>query len=154
MCNIWQWLEKVTERIQIKRAKNKIKHKAKIYTKLLSTGMLITFWSNIKKYQKQHNYCIHWRFREHFFNTVLWKTVNVLPVHILSAFSSGLQKSNPWENITSVPNLHDFKSGFIWDNTKLFKTTVSPYSKYFKTAMSVSDLCLTQVSKPEISSDY
>lgn len=35
-----------------------------------------------------HKYCIH-----RFFNTVLSKqTVNVLPVHILSAFSSGLQR--------------------------------------------------------------
>lgn len=52
-------------------------------------------------------------------------------------------KANPLQKITLVPNLHDFKS--CGSPTVLFGTTF---------AISISDLCVTQVSKPDFSSDY
>jgi len=77
-------------------------------------------------------------------------------MYFLSAFSSGLQrqilgKRSLPSNTSPTVLFGTTQHCSIWDYTTLFKPTVSPSSKYFKTALSVSDLCVVEVSGPGIS---
>jgi len=113
------------------------KRQKKTQTKLLCT---IIHSHNIK-YIK-HRICINTASTVKLYSSI--QTVNVLSICIF--FRSA--KTNPWQ---TIPSLQHFTDCFIWDYTTLFKPTVSPSSKYFKTALSVSDLCVVEVSGPGIS---